>query len=178
MDLIFCSKYCGIPSIIYSYLENNDLLKIAEILHDLGLPLSQIKIDMWICDTEYGEQLVELFKHEKKDCLKLRMKPLYREQNYDIIVPHLVEIVNDNMITDIACEKFINLTSLNPCIDHTIGDKELKYFKNLKFLNLSYNKNITIDILKELNHLVSLDLEDNRIITSFDLLKHTNITSL
>ena len=72
---MFVSKFNGVPNIIFSYLENVDLLKIAKIFHDASLPVSP-KIDIWISDSNYGEYLINLFLLEKQN-LQLRMKPLF-----------------------------------------------------------------------------------------------------
>src|SRR5437016_4218948 len=98
-----------IPGIIYGYLENHDLIKIAKILKRLSLPLSQIKLDMWICDLRYGEYLIKLFKNEKKECLKLRMSPFFSSRKISKICSHVVELrLIGNHVSDKELKKLEN----------------------------------------------------------------------
>jgi hypothetical protein len=54
--------YYDFSTIIYQFLDINDLLTIAQIFeNNIPLSLSGIKNDVWISDYNFGEQLIKFF---------------------------------------------------------------------------------------------------------------------
>jgi len=175
MEHIFSSKYNYIPSIIYYYLECEDLINMAYFLNNNALSISQIKIYMWILNDislSLAKGLIKLFdKEDKNKCLKFRMDMNIKIPIEDFIVvsPYLIELNIDN-----NCYKYADYNDFN----YDNYDNELKNLVNLTTLSLGYNREITNEGIKYLINLTSLSLNYNNTITDEGLKCLTNITSL
>ena len=115
-------------TIIFDYLDINDLLKIAQNLDYIPLYFSKIKKEILINNLDYGKQLIYFFK-----CIKLT-----------------INLSSNGTISDNGLKPLVNLTALYLDYNSMITDNGLKPLVNLTTLDLSYNSTITENERKKL----------------------------